>query len=107
MFEEDQKPIDSLVHLYVDGAFNRRELIRRVAAHTGSIAAAIPAVNSYGVAQAQDAPAACPVDASVPEDAPDLTVSDVKFPGEAGMVLGHLAYPNGSEGQVNPAVLVV
>src|SRR5262249_5827623 len=105
MFEDDQKPIDSLVHLYVDGAFNRRELIRRVATHTGSVAAAIAAINSYGVARADDTPA-CPIDANVPEDAPDLNVSDVQFPGEAGMVLGHLAYPKGDL-QILPGVIVV
>jgi hypothetical protein len=41
MHDDNQGPIDNLVHLYVDGAFNRRELIRRVAGHTGSVAAAM------------------------------------------------------------------
>ncbi len=27
---ESQNPIDQLVHLYVDGAFDRRELVQRV-----------------------------------------------------------------------------
>src|SRR5436190_1839881 len=39
MYEENQDPISSLIHLYIDGAFSRRELIRRVAKYTGSIIA--------------------------------------------------------------------
>lgn len=45
MYEENSSNVDKLVHLYVlyvDGAFNRRELVRRIAKHTGSIAAAFP-----------------------------------------------------------------
>src|SRR2546426_66288 len=30
MFDDTQDPVANLVHLYVDGAFNRRELIQRV-----------------------------------------------------------------------------
>ena len=39
-----EKPgaIENLVHLYVDGAFSRRELIRRLKDHTGSAAAQLP-----------------------------------------------------------------
>ena len=39
-------PIENLVHLYVDGAFSRRELIRRLMAHAGS-AAAVAAIYLY------------------------------------------------------------
>jgi butyrate kinase len=52
---EDSSPIGSLVHLYFDGAFSRRELVRRVAGHTGSIAAAAAVLTSMGVAAACDA----------------------------------------------------
>src|ERR1051326_5817270 len=106
MYDEDQSPIEKLVHLYVDGAFNRRELIRRVAAHTGSIAAAVAALSGYSVVNAQT-PSACPADASVPADAPDLNVSDVQFAGDAGTVFGHLAYPKTTDRQVFPGVIVV
>src|SRR5690348_16708355 len=106
MYNEDQSPIEKLVHLYVDGAFNRRELIRRVAAHTGSVAAAVAALSGYSVVNAQT-PSACPADASVPADAPDLNVSDVQFPGDAGTVFGHLAYPKTTARQVWPGVIVV
>jgi carboxymethylenebutenolidase len=106
MYEDSQDPVDSLVHLYVDGAFNRRELIRRVAGHTGSIAAAVAVVSGYSVVRADDT-VACAVDASVPADAPDLNVSDVQFPGDAGAVFGHLAYPKNAESQILPGVIVV
>jgi carboxymethylenebutenolidase len=106
MYDEAQDAVGQLVHLYVDGAFNRRELIRRVAGHTGSVAAAIAAVGSYGVARA-DTAVACPADASVPADAPDLNLSDVQFPGDAGVIFGYLAYPKTTDAQVLPGVIVV
>ena len=106
MYDEGQGPIEKLVHLYVDGAFNRRELIQRVAGHTGSIAAAIAALSGYDVVQAQTS-STCPADASVPADAPDLNVSDIVFPGDAGSIFGHLAYPQTTNEQVWPGVIVV
>src|SRR5436309_1798 len=110
MFDENQDPIEDLVHLYVDGAFNRRELIRRVAGYTGSVAAAVAAVAAVGgsnIAHADDTAVACPIDASVPADAEDLTVSDIQFPGDAGPIFGHLAYPVGADTVVLPGVIVV
>jgi carboxymethylenebutenolidase len=106
MYDERNGPIEELVHLYVDGAFNRRQLIRRVAAHTGSVASATAALAGFGVLHAQTA-STCPVDASVPADAPDLVVADVQFPGDAGIVFGHLAYPRATSGQPWPGVIVV
>ena len=64
---EDRSPIGNLVHLYFDGAFNRRELIRRVAGHTGSVAVASAVIASMGVLDAE--PAACPDGIKVPDDA--------------------------------------
>jgi carboxymethylenebutenolidase len=106
MYDENQGPIERLVHLYVDGAFNRRELIRRAARHTGSIATAMTALAGFEILHAQT-PSTCPADASVPADAPDLVVSDVLFPGDAGTVFGHLAYPRTTDPHVWPAVIVV
>src|SRR5689334_19287806 len=107
MYDESHSPIEKLVHLYVDGAFNRRELVRRVAAHTGSLAAALAALTGLGVSEADDTPPACPIDASVPADAPDLNVSDVAFPGDAGTIFGHLAYPKTMDPAIQPGVIVV
>jgi carboxymethylenebutenolidase len=106
MYDENQDPVAKLVHLYVDGAFNRRELIQRVAGYTGSMAAAIAAVGAFSEVRADDAPA-CAVAASVPADAPDLNVSDVQFAGEAGAMFGHLAYPLTTDSQILPGVIVI
>lgn len=104
MYQENEGPIDSLVHLWVDGAFPRRELVRRVARHTGSIAAAIAALSGYeafGQAAIQ-----CPAGVQVPADAPDLVAQDVQYPGDSGTMLGYLAYPKSATG-VMPGVIVV
>ena len=106
MYDENQGPIESLVHLYVDGAFSRRELIQRVARHTGSIAAALAALSGYNLAYAQTGDS-CPAGISVPADAPDLNIFDVQYAGEASVLFGHLAYPMTSESQKWPGVLVV
>ena len=106
MYSEDQGIVEKLVHLYVDGAFSRRELIQRIAAHTGSVAAAIATLSGYNLAQAEPA-SGCPADASVPANAPDLNVSDVQFPGDASTVFGHLAYPRTADPQVLPGVIVI
>ena len=105
MYTENEGPIDGLVHLYVDGAFSRRELIQRVAAHTGSVAAAITVLAGYSTLSAQSV-STCNADASVPPDAPDLNVADVQFPGEAGSIFGYLASPKTISGQM-PAVIVI
>jgi carboxymethylenebutenolidase len=106
LFDDAQDPVAKLVHLYVDGAFNRRELIQRVARYTGSIATAIVAVGGYSAVHADNTPA-CLVDASVPADAPDLNVSDVQFSGDAGVIFGHLAYPQTADSQILPGVIVI
>jgi len=106
MYEEGQGPIDNLVHLYVDGAFNRRELIRRVAAYTGSVAAALTALGGYSEAIAQE-PQGCPAGIRVPADAPDLIAEDVQFPSEFGAMFGHLAYPRAAEPKSLPGVIVI
>jgi carboxymethylenebutenolidase len=106
MYESD-KPIDQLVHLYVDGAIGRRELVRRVARHTGSIAAAMAALAGFEDLQAQTAPQACPADVRVPADAPDLVTADVTFPSDDGVLLmGYQAWPRNRTGLL-PGVIVV
>jgi carboxymethylenebutenolidase len=105
MFEENQGPIDSLVHLYVDGAFNRRELVRRVAKHTGSVAAAIAALRGFEVWGQSVTP--CPPDVRVPVDAPDLVAQDIVYPGEGTTLMGHLAYPRQPAAPYLPGVIVI
>ena len=49
MKNDDESHIEELAHWDVDGAFDRRELLRRVARVTGSIAAATAALASLDV----------------------------------------------------------
>src|SRR3954470_3211268 len=105
MYEENEDPISSLVHLYVDGAFSRRELIRRVAKYTGSIATATAAVTTLGVAEAQQ-PAACPADLRVPENASDIVARDVEYSGGDTRMFGYLVEPKNAQGQ-QPGIIVV
>src|SRR3954468_12381443 len=104
MYQENEGPIDSLVHLYVDGAFNRRELIRRVAGCTGSVAAAMTVLRGYDVFAQAATP--CPADVRVPADAPDLIAHDVTYPGEGVDLFGYLAYPKAAT-DLMPGVIVV
>jgi carboxymethylenebutenolidase len=104
MFSENEGPIDSLVHLYVDGAFNRRELIRRVAKHTGSAAAALAVLRGYEIFG--QGVTACPADVHVPADAPDLVTQDVTYPGEGTVLMGYLAYPREHKQPLLPGIMV-
>ena len=108
MPQHDRSQIAELAHLYVDGAFDRRELLRRVAFVTGSLAAATMALEAVGL----PAPAAdpecdpCPADVRVPEDAADLEVlHQVQFPGDAGPLFAHQARPR--HAQPLPGLLVI
>lgn len=105
MFREDESPIESLVHLWVDGAFSRRELVRRVAGHTGSAAAALAVLRGYDVFAQASTP--CPATVQVPADAPDLVTQDVTYPGEAGDIFGYVAYPRAAGTGLLPGVIVV
>jgi carboxymethylenebutenolidase len=105
MYEENQGPIDSLVHLYVDGAFSRRELVRRVAKHTGSVATAMVALKGYDVFG--QAASACPANVRVPADAPDLVVRQVEYTGEGTPLYGQLSYPRNAGDTLLPGVLVI
>ena len=110
-----QNEIESLVHLYQDGAFNRRELVRRVARVTGSVATAAALLKTIGLPKAASAQQ-CPEDVRVPEPAPDVEAQVVDFRGEAGTVFAYLARPRdpaspartrGRGSTVRPAVLVI
>lgn len=107
MHDEHDDPIESLVHLYVDGAFNRRELMRRVAGYSGGAASATAALAALGVstgtAEAQNF---CPDDVRVPANAIDLAVEDVSFTGSASTMYAHLARPR-FQADPLPGVLVI
>src|SRR5262245_17628163 len=90
--ENDQERIEDLIHLYIDGAFDRRELLQRVAIYTGSVATAIAAVGPEVMAQSAP-PSVPPANASVPESAPDVQWFWVDYPGESGTLRGYFARP--------------
>jgi carboxymethylenebutenolidase len=104
----DSNEIDELVHLYVDGAFNRRELWNRVAAVTGSAAAATSALVSLGIPETASAQTtgSC-ADPRVPADAPDVEGVFTDFPGDAGRLFGYLALPRKPFTSQMPAILVI
>ena len=103
--ETDQERIEDLIHLYIDGAFDRRELLKRIARYTGSIAAAVAAVGPEIMAQTA-IPSGTPANASVPEDAPDVQWSWIQYAGESGTLTGYFAYPR-FETRRLPAILVI
>jgi len=103
--ENDKEHIEDLIHLYIDGAFDRRELLTRVATYTGSIAAAIIAVGPEVMAQAP-APTSPPANASVPEDTAEVQWFWVNYPGESGTLRSYFARPRFETGRV-PAVVVI
>ncbi|HYR88765.1 MAG TPA: dienelactone hydrolase family protein [Terriglobia bacterium] len=103
--ETDQEHVEDLIHLYIDGAFDRRELLKRVARYTGSVAAAMAAVGPEIMAQTA-APSGTPANASVPEEAPDVQWFWVQYAGEAGTLNGYFARPR-FETRRLPAILVI
>jgi carboxymethylenebutenolidase len=96
--------IESLLHLYEDGALNRRELLERLTRHTGSLAAATAALSSAGLLHAQ---APCADDVRVREDAPDLLCENFSIYSESGPLLVYQVRPNEAAGAPRPAVLVI
>lgn len=103
---ENNDPIASLVHLYVDGAFGRRELVRRVMRHTGTAAAALAALSGFEELQAQQ-PSAVPVGVRVAADDPDIDARDITFTGDGGVMYGYVAIPKKAYQELQPGVLVV
>ncbi len=103
---ESKNPIDELVHLYADGAFNRRELFSRVARKTGSMAAAAAALSIYPEVQAAENPDV-PEGVRTAETDPEIEARDVTFPGEAGILYGYLAVPKTAYSELQPGVMVI
>ena len=102
---EDKSPIGELVHLYVDGAFGRRELIERVLKVTGSMAATIAALGGYEELNAQATPV--PPGVRVSENDPDIQGRDVTFAGVTSSQFGYLVVPRRALVDPQPAVIVI
>lgn len=100
--------IEELVHLYEDGAFPRRELLRRIAKVTGSLTTAAAAVAALGVPEEASAQTAAGCE-DLRVSATDREVQSViaEFPGEAGKLFGYLSLPTRTYTGPMPAVLVI
>ncbi len=99
---------EELVHLYEDGAFNRRELVKRLTRLTGSAAAAALALETLQVPAEAQAPPACLANMRVAEDASDLdVVKNVEIPGEAGTLFGYWVRTRPMPENPMAAVLVI
>lgn len=97
--------VSSLVHLYVDGAFSRRELMARLTRHTGSVAAAAAVLQSAGLADAQTA--SCPAGIRVSEQDPAVISQLLTIHGEGGPLFIYQSLPADYAKAPRPAVLVV
>src|SRR5947209_14294765 len=87
---ERQDAIEELVHLYVDGAFTRRELMDRVSRYAGGWGAATLALAALGVSTA-DAQSTCAADVRVPENAAGIQTRSIVYNGENVTLMGYLA----------------
>ena len=107
--------VHEFVEDYVDGIMSRRDMMRRVLHITGGVAATATVLTQLGVksASAQEGtppPAPTPTgprsSASVPEDDPSITVSDITFPGTDGEeISAYQAMPSSGNGPF-PVVLI-
>jgi len=104
---EFKNETESLVHLYIDGAFSRRELVKRLTKVTGSTAAALAAMVALDVPAEAQTPS-CAANVRVPEDASDMDiVPNVEFSGEAGSLFGYWTRPRPMPENPMGAVLVI
>ena len=99
----DNDPIRSLIHLYEDGALNRREIIRRLTRYTGSAAAAMAALEAVGLAQE---PAVCVANARVPENDPAIIPESLTL-FNSGPLFVYQVRPANAGAEPRPVVLVV
>lgn len=103
----DHKEAHELAHLYIDGAFSRREMIRRARQIAGGVAMVSAALNNMGAPLKAQQPASCATDLRVPADAPDIVGQDVQFSGDESPLFGYLVKPKRDVSDPIPAVLVI
>jgi len=100
----EQDNIGSLLHLYEDGAFSRRDLIERLVKYTGSTAAATAVVAEAGLLHAQQQ--ACPAGVKVAENDPAIEANNINLHGEGGTLYAYMVTPRGAAGP-RPGVVVI
>lgn len=98
-------PIKSLIHLYEDGALNRRDLLARLTRYTGSMAAAVAAVESAGLAEAQTA--GCPAGVQVAENDPSILTQMITIHGEGSPLFVYQCMPLDFIANKRAGVLVI
>ena len=96
--------IDHLLHDYVDGVVNRRDLVRRLARLTGGTAAAMAVLTKEGLADVT--PQSCAADTKVAEDDKAVQWQDITYPSGPDTIMAHLARPAGQR-DPQPAVVVL
>lgn len=101
----EKDPIKSLIHLYEDGALNRRDLIARLTRYTGTTAAALAAIESAGLAEAQTA--GCLTNVQVGENDPAVISQNLAIHGEGGRLFVYQSLPRDYASAPRPAILVV
>jgi carboxymethylenebutenolidase len=95
-----------LAHLYVDGAYSRRDLVKLAKRVAGGMAAVGIALNEMGVPLKAETPA-CPADLRVPADAEDIVTQDVEFAGDESPLFAYLVKPKRESTDPLPAVVVI
>jgi carboxymethylenebutenolidase len=95
---------DSLIHLYVDGGLNRRQVVRELAKVLGGTAAAVTALQSAGLAQVIRQ--ACPDNIKVAENDPAIQWQNVTYLNDGVAVKALLARP-ANQTDPQPAVIVI
>lgn len=98
-------PIQSLLHLFEDGALTRRDLVARLTKYTGSAAAAVAAIEQAGLAQTTDV--TCPAGVQVSENDPAVISQLLTVHGEGGPLFVYQSLPADYASRPRAAVLVV
>jgi carboxymethylenebutenolidase len=106
MHSNEDNPVEELVHLYVDGAFSRRELVERVSKYAGGLATAAATLTSLGIGTAE-AQTVVPNGPQVPEGAPGIITKSVTYAGDGVTLFGYLAIPDPLPPAQSPAVIVI
>ncbi len=108
--------VDEFVEDYQEGLLTRRQVLKRIAAISGSMLFATSVLAACGDVQATAAPTAgatattaaaapaVPAGVNVAEDDPAITAAMVEFPGADTALMGYLARP--SSGDPAPIILV-
>lgn len=95
---------ESLIHLYVDGGLNRRQVVRELAKLLGGTGAAMAALQTAGLGQVTTQ--ACPDNIKVSESDPAIQWQNVTYPSDGVAVKALLARP-ANQTSPQPAVLVI